>query len=344
MSKQFAIFTFRDTGPLKTWAAVRAAQVHNSREKPIAHGEPGIRPKHEIGSGNLVRDIQAALRQHGIDPGSLRKNGVIAYEAVLTASPAFFQCAQREERYEKFGRWYRAQKQFLLAKYGEHRIVSMVLHLDEQTPHIHVVILPLEFRADGRSKGGAKRWALVGRTISGPGQFDRLQDEYARAMEPWGLSRGEVKSGRKHKPVREYLADLKRQEEANSRRAAELDDEMARLRQEVMDTAREREAARKDRLAVAATKAAWEQTRAKVEVDRFALEEDRRLLDSLFGALETSRQKAIRFMQMLERFPESRWSEETLMMAKAASAAAAPSRDAMDVMRAQMGRMQGWDR
>lgn len=341
MSKQYAIFTFRDTGPLKTWAAVRAAQIHNSREKPIAHGEPGIRPKHEIGSGNLVRDIQAALRRHGIDPGSLRKNGVIAYEAVLTASPAFFQCAQPAERYEKFGRWYRAQKQFLLAKYGEHRIVSMVLHLDEQTPHIHVVILPLEFRADGRSKGGAKRWALVGRTISGPGQFDRLQDEYARAMGPLGLSRGEVKSGRKHKPVRAYLAELKAQEEANDKRAVELEIELARLRQEAMETAREREAAGKDRLAVAATKAACEQTRAKVEADRFALEEDRRLLDSLFGALETSRQKAIRFMQMVKEFPESQWSEESRRMARAASATAAPSQDAEDLLRAHRARMQG---
>lgn len=340
MSKQYAIFTFRDTGPLKTWAAIRAAQIHNSREKPIAHGEPGILPKHEIGGRDLVADVKAALRRHGIDPAKLRKNGVIAYEAVLTASPAFFQSAEPVERYEKFGRWYRAQKQFLLAKYGEHRIVSMVLHLDEQTPHIHVVVLPLEFRSDGRSKDGTKCWALVGRTISGPGQFDRLQDEYARAMEPFGLSRGEVKSGRKHMPVREYLADLKRQEDENARRAAELDAEMAELRQQAMGAAQEREAARKDRLAVAAMKAAWEQTRAKVEAEWIALEEDRRLLERLFGALETSRQEAIQFMQMVKRLPESRWSPEALLMAQSAAAVAETSPSRLEILRAQMAQMQ----
>lgn len=340
MSKQFAIFTFRDTGPLKTWAAVRGAQVHNSREKPIAHGDPdGIRPKHEIGSGDLVRDIKIALRRHGIDPGSLRKNGVIAYEAVLTASPAFFQSAEPAERYERFGRWYRAQKQFLLEKYGEHRIVSMVLHLDEQTPHIHVVILPLEYRADGRSKDGGKRWALVGRTISGPGQFDRLQDEYARAMEPFDLSRGEVKSGRKHKPVREYLADLKRQEDENARRAAELNAEMERLRQQAMEATQEREAARKDRLAAAATKAAWEQTRAKVEAERATLEEDRRLLERLFCALDDSRQKAVHFMQMVKRIPENRWSHDALMMSKAAAEVTELAQPNVELLRAQMARL-----
>lgn len=338
MSKQFAIFTFRDTGPLKTWSAVRGAQVHNSREKPIAHGASDIGPRHIIGGRNLVEDIKAALRHHGIDPAKLRKNGVIAYEAVLTASPTYFQNLAPEERGVKFRRWYDEQKRFVLAKYGEHRVVSMVLHLDEQTPHIHVVILPLEFRADGRSKDGAERWALVGRTISGPGQFDRLQNEYARAMEPLGLSRGEIKSGRKHKPVREYLADLKAQEEENSRRAAELDAEMERLRQQSMEAAREREAVRKGRLAAAAAKAAWEQSLAKAEAERLALETDRRLLDSLFAALETSRQKAVHFMQMVERFPESHWTPDTLMMARSAALIAETPPWHFDHLRAQMGK------
>jgi len=138
-------------------------------------------------------------------------------------------------------------------------------------------------------------------------------------MEPFDLSRGEVKSGRKHKPVREYLADLKRQEAENARRAAELDVEMERLLQQAMEAAREREAVRKDRLAAAATKAAWEQSRAKVEAEQVALDEDRRLLESLFDALEESRRKAIQFMQMVRRFPQPQWRPETFLMDEAAA-------------------------
>jgi len=344
MDKRYAIITFRDSGPLKSWATIRGAQVHNSREKPIAHAEVPIPPKHVIGSGDLVQDIKTALHRHGIDPARLRKNGVIAYEAVLTASPAFFDDVAPRERGSHFSCWFDAQRNFLLAKYGAHRLVSLVLHLDEKTPHLHAVILPLHRRADGRSKNPAERWALVGRIISGPGQFDRLQDEYAKAMEPLGLCRGEVKSGRKHKPVREYLADLKAQEAANAKRSADLEAGLARLRDQALRTEVDRRTAQREKQAVVASRAACEQARAKIEAERGVLEADRRLLDDLFGALETSRQKAARFMQMVQRFPESRWSEETLVMAKAASAAAGPSREAMDLLRAEMARPQSHGR
>ena len=340
MSKQFAIFTFRDTGPLKTWAAVRAAQIHNSREKPIAHGASDIGPRHIIGGRNLVEDIKAALRHHGIDPAKLRKNGVIAYEAVLTASPTYFQNLAPEERGVKFRRWYDEQKRFVLAKYGEHRVVSMVLHLDEQTPHIHVVILPLEFRADGRSKDGAKRWALVGRTISGPGQFDRLQDEYARAMEPLGLSRGEVKSGRKHKPVREYLADLRGLKAENAKLATDLQAELARLREQALRTEVDGRAAQKDRQAAASARTVLEEKRAKVEAELLAIDEDRRLIDRLFGAMDHTNGLATKFMQMVKQFPESRWSEQTLIMAQAASEAAGPTLNAAGLLRAYQARQR----
>jgi len=163
MSKQYAIFTFRDSGPLKTWAAVRGAQIHNSREKPIAHAVNASAPKHIVGTGNLTRDIQTRLLDHGIDPTRLRKNGVIAYEAVLTASPAFFPDFSMPGEVDLFRQWFVAQKAFLLEKYGEHRVVSLVLHADESTPHLHAVILPLVHGADNRSGGrGGKGAADAG--------------------------------------------------------------------------------------------------------------------------------------------------------------------------------------
>ncbi|KEQ53059.1 hypothetical protein BV95_02715 [Sphingobium chlorophenolicum] len=184
-------------------------------------------------------------------------------------------------------------------------------------------------------------WALVGRIISGPGQFDRLQDEYARAMEPLGLCRGEVKSGRKHKPVRGYLAELRAQEVANAKQAADLQAELARLRDRALRTEVDRRVAHKDRQAAASAKAAWEQARAKVEAERLAVEEDRRLIGRLFDALGHTNRVATKFMQMVKRFPESRWSEETLMMAEAASAAAGPSLDAVGRLRDYMALTQG---
>ena len=145
MGKHYAIATFRSTGPIKTWGGMRAAQVHNSRKKPIAHAEEDVPPVHMIGSGDLVADTMAALRAHGFDPKTMRKNGVIAYELVLSASHGFFYPDDGDdaEDTDRFCRWAHAQQDFLAKKYGADRVVSLVAHLDERTPHMHAVILPL---------------------------------------------------------------------------------------------------------------------------------------------------------------------------------------------------------
>lgn len=317
MTKPFAIISFRDSGPLKTWAAVRSAQAHNSRERSLAHTVP-FPVRYVIGTSKLIDDVKAALRQHGIDPAKLRKNGVIAYEAVLTASPSFFKDMSDEERPEKFRRWYDAQRDFLLTKYGAHRVVSLVLHLDESTPHLHAVILPLTLGVDGRAKHPAERWALVGRTICGPGEYDRLQDEYAKAMEPLGLVRGERKSGRKHKPVRDYMADLEAQAEANRQRAAELDADLAKVRNEMLRAEAARREILKERQALAASRKAWSEARARVDAERQAVETDRRMLADGLARLETAGRTAARFLSMMRQLPAEQRTPAMVQVNRAA--------------------------
>lgn len=211
----YAIITFRHTGPIKSWAAMRATNVHNARTKPLAHAMPDApAPKHLIGGPDLVADVKRSLKIVKIDPDKLRKNGVIAYEAILSASPAFFDIGSPEERAARLNLWTAAQVEWAKKKYSVLRIVSMVLHTDEKTPHIHLVILPLEVKRDKRRKDAEVRWGLVGRTISGPGQFDRIQDGYAEAMAAFGLVRGVRGSGRKHEPVPVYLKRMAEKEQA----------------------------------------------------------------------------------------------------------------------------------
>ena len=210
----FAIITFRATGPIKTWADLRAAQVHNLREKPIDHAVEGGQPPFVIlGSNDLVGDVKKKLVQHGIDPNNLRGNGVLAYEAVMTASPAFFAQWAEEKRDKRLFEWVAAQMSFALDRYGK-RVASMVLHRDEETPHVHAVIVPLQLVDDQRRKDRGWRWSLVGSSISGPGRFDQLQDAYAEAMAPFGLVRGERGGGHKNEPYRAMMARVADREKA----------------------------------------------------------------------------------------------------------------------------------
>ncbi|MGC5798904.1 MobV family relaxase [Sphingomonas sp. NFX23] len=209
MESEFAIVTFRKSGPIKTASAVRATNVHNARTKPLKHAIVGApEPRFLVGTNNLLKDITRALADVEIDFRKPRKNGVLAYEAILSASAAFFERGTEEERAARLELWIKDQVAWAIKRYGANRVVSMVLHLDEKTPHIHLVILPLTVTVDGRRSDRTPRWGLVGRTISGPGMYDQVQDDYAAAMAHFGLVRGIKGSGRKHEPVVIYLARM----------------------------------------------------------------------------------------------------------------------------------------
>ncbi|MCI1141702.1 plasmid recombination protein [Sphingomonas sp. WKB10] len=157
--------------------------------------------------------MKRRLEMVRLDPDRLRRNGVIAYEAILTASAEFFENGTEADRAARLVAWTKAQVNWADDRYGPLRVASMVLHQDEKTPHIHLVVLPLEVKSDRRRTDREPRWSLVGRTISGPGRFDQVQDDYAAAMAPFGLVRGVRGSGRKHEPVPVYLARMARKEQ-----------------------------------------------------------------------------------------------------------------------------------
>ncbi len=78
------------------------------------------------------------------EKAKVRKDSVRAIKFMLTASPGWFEKATKEQ----FEQWQEANVDWLKTKYGEANLVSAVLHVDEQTPHIHAHIVPIT--ADGR--------------------------------------------------------------------------------------------------------------------------------------------------------------------------------------------------
>ncbi len=294
----FAIITFRSTGPIKNWSAMRAANVHNARTKPLDHAVPGAPgPRHLVGGRDLVADVRRRLTSVGIDPDRLRRNGVIAYEAILTASAEFFDDGAEEERRQRLEAWTAEQVRWAKGRYGAHRVVSMVLHVDEKTPHVHLVVLPLDVKSDGRRSNDELRWSLVGRLVSGPGKFDEAQDAYSAAMTRFGLVRGVRGSGRKHEPVPVYLARMAAKE-------ADVDAAVSSLRCDAaaVGVERERLTVRREMLDARATaltaarakhddalrRAAHEAEQERVAVvgERAVLAADRRRLEAERVALE----------------------------------------------------------
>lgn len=95
---------------------------------------------------------------------------------------------------EKTNQWLKANANFIEKEFGRENIVRLTLHLDEKTPHLHAVTVPLT--KDGR---------LSAKEIMGNKKAMQLrQDRYAEMMKPFGLERGIRGTGIKHENANDY--------------------------------------------------------------------------------------------------------------------------------------------
>lgn len=166
---------------LHNMAAVRAVAAHNSRTAQTPNADPTRANRVLVGSGDFSRDVITAL------PGKRRKNAVLAREVFLSASPEFF------ERGGSVDEWADAAVKFLRRQYNSEQLVGTVLHVDEQTPHIHAIIVPL--RGDGK---------LDARSLWTRKFLQESQTNYAKACAHLGLTRGVEGSKAMHESISDY--------------------------------------------------------------------------------------------------------------------------------------------
>ncbi len=127
---------------------------------------------------------------------------VVADELILTASHNFFNDMTRDE----IKKWGEHCMDFVYEDlgYNKNQIISSIIHMDETTPHLHVVVVPLIKRFDKRSK--EERYTISKKTyIHDKMHLSKLQDKYHERMTKNGydLLRGESKFGREYIPVNE---------------------------------------------------------------------------------------------------------------------------------------------
>ena len=127
---------------------------------------------------------------------------VVADELILTASHNFFNDMSRED----ITKWGNKCMDFVYKDigYNKNQIISAIIHMDETTPHLHVVAVPLIKRFDKRSN--KERFTISKKTyIHDKMHLSELQDKYHKRMVDNGydLLRGESKFGREYIPVNE---------------------------------------------------------------------------------------------------------------------------------------------
>jgi len=211
---------------LKTIAKLQSVSAHNLRREPVENADPSRarinrfcrfhddgRAEWLRGSADGMPDLaeQVAQRVASIEArgGKVRSNAVRAIELILTASPGAF----RQPSFD-LGRWVVDSVGWAAGEFGKTNLLQAALHLDEQTPHLHVVVIPETMMREtrGRRPKNANKAATsperptlaAHKWLDGAAALAAMQDRYADAMAPHGLQRGIRRTATKHKTVRAF--------------------------------------------------------------------------------------------------------------------------------------------
>ena len=185
----------------------------------------------------------------------IRKDQVCCIEIRLSASPEAMAEIIAQGRLMD---WCRESVKWAQREHGKENIVSAVLHMDEETPHLHVSLVPVvrgeskkqattkkrlakdkeKAATEGteapkkkrryKKKADASTLRLCADDIMTKSGLKRRQTEYAEAMEQFGLRRGEEGSPARHKDLAQYYKEHCEEMHA---RLDEVLDELAKVEQ-----------------------------------------------------------------------------------------------------------------
>lgn len=171
----------------------------------------------------FAESIDRVMSRAGLDPSSRRKDATIANDLMISISPEWF----RPDNPSAIGTWdedrlrvFQAEAEALARKTFGPRIVSMDLHLDEATPHIHLVVVPI--MPAGVDAEGKKTWRLSGKDMFDPEALKALQQAWEDRMRPHGVGERLKGSRARHTTLKEYYGSLEETAKIDRRNAVSI--------------------------------------------------------------------------------------------------------------------------
>ena len=206
--------------------AVRGIQSHNRRERE-SHSNPDIDYSRSAGNYDLhesTSDSYAQAIQNRIDDllmvKAVRKDAVHLCGLIVSSDKSFFTRMGKDET----RRFFAEAATYLTDFVGKENVISAMVHMDEKTPHMHFLHVPIT--SDGR---------LSANSIYTRASLKKLQTELPSYLQSRGfeIQRGvEQKPGsaKKHLDTREF----KQQQEALNNLILESE-ELAQNSRQILD-------------------------------------------------------------------------------------------------------------
>lgn len=197
-----------------------AVMGHLARSRPTPNADRRRTSQNRWIVGSAEMDLGAEVKRihdrFGVSP---RADATIANDLMISVSPDFFRDnpsahgTWKEDRLRVF----QAEATALLKKTFGSRLVAAVLHLDEATPHIQAVVVPVLHHKTEQGK-----FRLSGKDMFGPEALHSLQQAWEDRMTPHGVSPRQVGSKARHVTLREYYGTVEAFAEADARKAIDL--------------------------------------------------------------------------------------------------------------------------
>lgn len=224
MNINYAIFR---SEPIYTLQDLAQIGSHNKREKKAYNSNPNIKielsknninivplsEKYIKGFYNLTKEYKKEHdermkteredRKRTFNQMLNKSKNVIADELIFTASHTFFDNMSNED----IKNWANTCMEFVYEDLGykKEQILHATVHLDEETPHLHCVVVPLIKKFDKRTN--TERYTISKKQyIKDKNHLSELQDKYHTRLvnKGYNLERGIKGSDTKHQKVKEF--------------------------------------------------------------------------------------------------------------------------------------------
>ncbi len=211
---------------IKTDAELEARYRHNRRigkisanvrEEQMARNKHSKKNTSEV-SKDTFRKVQASRMAAGAN--QMRKTTVKAVELVMGASGEYFEGKSDAEVID----WAKTQIEWAKDYYKDRgKLIGTDLHLDETTPHIHLIFAPLTKKPD--KKTGKTLYTYSAKEFVGnKSEMNRMRSSHAEANMQYGLERGKnyYQEGEKPPEYVKSIKEFRRQGKADLKEAEEF--------------------------------------------------------------------------------------------------------------------------
>lgn len=303
---------------MKASGSCNAIARHIERSTQPDNAHPELRHlnredfiRYPEGVGGLGEAIRYRLDHAGLTR-KIGKNQVLALNVLLTSDGEALRSLADEGRLDE---WAEASIGWAKQTFGEDNVVGAHLHMDEQTPHLHVTVVPIvtterkrkasEARATKRYRTKPKNGPrLSADDIMTRENLTRFQDTYAEAMARFGLERGIRGSDARHVDQHEYYRQCQIKKKDLEQDVDTLSTEKNQLDTETQSLAKRKKELERGNRWIEKTITETKATNEQMTKENAQLAKDHRLLVEYNAALKESVSEIVEEYKDLESSKE----------------------------------------